>query len=113
MIVRIGRATVRAVDEPAVNRALRTALGNRSRPHDMLDVVFARHPTGDLVEVIVITLWTRLEALEEEFGPTWRSFGTIAGLDGVTLSTSVEHLTVFADEWPEFLEYLGRTSRLS
>lgn len=105
MIVRIARATVRSIDEPRVYEVLRKGLGNR-RPDEMLDVTFARRSEGDRVEVIVITLWTEIAALERAFGSMWRTFGGVVGLEDRVLATSVEHLDVVADDWPELMEYL-------
>jgi hypothetical protein len=113
MIVRIARGTVRAIDEPMVNAVLRKGLG-KDRPEEMLDVVFARRPEDDRVEIIVITMWTETAAIERAFGGTWQEFGGIAGLEDRVLASSVEHLDVFADDWPELIEYLaGRLQRLS
>jgi quinol monooxygenase YgiN len=108
MIVRIARITVAAADEDEVVSVLRAQAGDSSHPPGMLDLIFAvarAEPTA--VEFVMISLWTDVDSVKRALGEAWDQPGGLAELERRLLHQRVEHLDVFADDWPEMVRFLG------
>jgi hypothetical protein len=107
MILRIGRFSVAADQEDNVVAALRRQAATRERPLGLEDLVFAvGRPVPDRVEFVTVTLWTDMEAVKRALGPSWNAPGGVADIADLIEGKRVEHLDVFADDWPELVGFL-------
>jgi hypothetical protein len=107
MILRIARFSVAADQEDIVVAALRTQAASMERPVGLEDLVFAvGRPVPDMVEFVTVTLWTDMEAVKRALGPSWNAPGGVAEIADWIDGKRVEHLDVFADDWPELVAFL-------
>jgi hypothetical protein len=91
-------------------------MASGARPAGMLDMIFARNVGSDgRVELITISMWTDMAAVVVGLGPDWqRPFG-LKGFENRISDTTLEHLEVIADDWPELMALFAgeRVMRLS
>jgi hypothetical protein len=107
MILRIARFSVAAREEEIVVAGLRAQTGLRDRPEGLEDLVFAiGRPTPGIAEFVTVTLWTDMAAIERALGAAVNAPGGLTDIADRIEGKRVEHLDVFADDWPELVSFL-------
>ena len=106
MIVRVARARILQSHEADVFEMLRKAAEAGGDEFDGFEgVTFARQLlTGGEVELVAITYWRDIAAIERALGPNWASLGSLPGLERLLIEDRVDHFEVFAQNWKDLLQ---------
>ena len=93
MITRITRGTLHRNSEARVFELLRTAFEGTPQPAGLRSFTLNRRVTGaSTVELVAVTVWDDVEAMETTIGPRWREPSWMPGLEGSIDEQSVEIL---------------------
>jgi hypothetical protein len=108
VILRLARFTLARDQQNVLVETLRHQAKSKHRPDGLEDLIFARSNRGpDQVEFVIVTLWSGLAAVKRALGSAWQLPGGLGGLAERMVDASVEHFEVFADDWPEVLDFLA------
>lgn len=101
MIVRISRARIKPQTESAVFEVLRAATAGNTRPPGMHSIMIGRRMDDSGNELVAITVWTDVEALQASMGPNYQTAQFFPALDAYLLDPSVEHFETVVDTFED------------
>jgi heme-degrading monooxygenase HmoA len=104
MIVRVTRAKIRPNAESAVFEILRRVSTGVRRPDGMDSLHFGRRMSASGNELISITIWTDLAALEAAMGTSMEVAAFLPELQPYLLEGTVEHFETITDRFEELAE---------
>jgi hypothetical protein len=91
MIVRVNRGRLPIGFEGELLARLQAQGSRIAKPDGMLGGTMGRRVVGDRVELIAVTYWRDVAALEAAFGPNWATPTTLVGFDQLLEDRVVEH----------------------
>ena len=106
MIVRVTRAKIRPNAEASVFTILRDVSKGVSRPPGMEALHFGRRMSSQGNELVSITIWTNIEALQAAMGTSMEVAAFLPQLQPHLAEASVEHFETIVDRFEE-LEQIG------
>ena len=84
---------------------LRTAFEGMPQPVGLRSFTLNRHVRGtSTVELVAVTVWDDVDAMEATIGPRWREPSWIPGLEGSIDEQSVEILEAVVFGYEQFAE---------
>ena len=101
MIVRIARARIKPQAESAVFDVLRAATADDSRPPGMHSMMIGRRMDESGNELVAITVWTDVEALQSVMGPGYQTAQFFPALDPFLLDATVEHFETVVERFED------------
>jgi heme-degrading monooxygenase HmoA len=107
MIVRITRARIRPRNEASAFEMLRTVAASTRRPDGLDSIHIGRRATSDGDELVVVTVWRDLEALQDSLGPDFEKPAFAPELDGFLEDVTVELYETIVDQF-EDLEAIAK-----
>jgi quinol monooxygenase YgiN len=101
MIVRISRARIKPQSESAVFDVLRGATADNTRPPGMHSIMIGRRMDETGNELIAITVWTDVEALQSVMGQGYQTAQFFPALDPYLLDPTVEHFETVVETFED------------
>lgn len=101
MIVRITRARIQPRNEAAAFQILRTLAASTRTPDGMDSIHVGRRATVDGDEVVAVTVWRDLEALQDSLGPDFEKPGFAPELDRFLEEVTVELYETIVDQFED------------
>lgn len=101
MIVRITRARIKPQTESAVFEVLRAATAESSRPPGMHSLMIGRRMDDTGNELVAITVWTDVEALQKTMGSAYQTAQFFPALDAYLLDATVEHFETVVETFED------------
>ena len=99
MIVRITRARVRPRNEAAAFGILRTVAASTPKPDGVDSLHIARRAMADGDELVAVTVWRDLEALQSLMGSDFQKPGFVPELDQLLEDVTVDLYETIVDQF--------------
>jgi quinol monooxygenase YgiN len=106
MIVRITRARILPRNEAAAFEILRTAAESARKPEGLMSLHLARRASTDGDELVAVTVWRDVDALQEAMGPDFEKPGFLPEIYRFLEDVTVEMYETIVDQF-EDLEAIG------
>ena len=106
MIIRLTRAGIRPEREAEAFERLRQVSAGIGRPEGMEALYLGRRTEGRRVDLVAITVWRDMTALQAIVGRTWQTASFMPDLDPMLIDPTVEHFETLAEVF-EDLPSLG------
>jgi len=101
MIVRITRAGIRPRNEAAAFEILRSFAASTRRPDGLDSIHVGRRASVDGDELVAVTVWRDLEALQDSLGPDFEKPGIVPELDRILEDVTVELYETIVDQFDD------------
>jgi quinol monooxygenase YgiN len=101
MIVRITRARIRPRNEAAAFELLRTFAASTRTPDGLDSIHVGRRATVVGDELVAVTVWRDLEALQDSLGPDFEKPGFVPELDRLLEDVTVELYETIVDQFED------------
>jgi len=98
VIIRVNRGRLPVGYEGELLVRLQSQGANVAKPDGMLGGAIGRRIVDDRIELVAVTYWRDIAALEVAFGPNWSTPTTIAGFEKLLEDRVVEHFESFLDD---------------